>query len=459
LNNSQDAAQIAKLELELKKTQDSLEDVRRPKDTRYSRNGNYFQSRMNVPAQTGAARDFFTYSNVIHDGVSSGSLRMLFVPPGKTQPDFYSAKISRDGIKTGSVAYKPTGHVALVFEVLKDGTVRMVDSHPDNSLTVLSFSNEFMRSLPQHAGGFKNFRPFQVMNPEIDPVTGVITKGSVSHNLDSQLSNFSIEQYFGNAPVNNTDSRNAKWVARGQSVDFYEYVRIKLANGIYKENPVEQFKTDMRDLCIDLQGRVPSVETAIAKGIQNDAHPTALPRNIYGAEGDWEAYSTPGRDLRIRKRVQVMIENSRKYMTKLASRDQFFEYSGSQAQLKADLIKIYNNEAATCEITYKNSKGEPITLGLGVALKRLTSMSFDPYFCPERRWGAAYRSEMVSCADDTQKAEWYQFQQFLRNATERDPNEVMGWTLQDLKDLQRRGAVDSCDHSKEYDILKKLKAL
>jgi hypothetical protein len=451
---------IAKRELELKTAKDALDDLSNTKDTRYSRNGNYFGSRMNVPSsKTGITRDFFSVADLIHDNVSSGSYRMLFNPAGKTLPDFYSAKISRDSITAGSVAYKPTGHVALVFEVTAKGDVRMVDAHPDNSLTVLSFSNEFMRSLPQHAAGFKNFRPFQVMSPVYDQSNTTILSGTIGQNTDSQLANFSLEQYFGNAPVNNTDSRNAKWVAKGQAVDFFEYVRIKLASGNFKEDPIHQFRQDLRDLCLDLQGRTEAVQIALRQEMQMKDHPEALPRNIYGADGEWEAYSTPGRDLRIRQRVRTIIENSKKYMGKLASRDQFFDYQGSAAQLKADLIRAYNEENATCEVTYNNTSGNKVSLGLGTALKRITKMSFDPYFCPERRWGATYRTELVTCADSTEKSEWYRFQQFLRNATERDPNEIMGWTLQDLRNLEKRGAVDSGDHSADYDILNKLKSL
>lgn len=451
--------QMLKLQDDLSKLQQQQQDLLNPTDLRYTRNGNYFTSRINVPASNGAARTFFGVARQINDQYSSGSLRMLLTPAGQTQADFYPPAINKKGIVIGTVAYKPTGHVSIVYDITPQGDVKLMDAHPDNSMTKLTYSREYMRSLPTHGAGFKNWRPVRIENPVVDR-RGVITAGRTVLTPNEQIPTFSLEQYFGNIDMNNASSKDAKWVVAGRSVDWYEYVKIKMANGSYKLDPLVQFKSDMGALCGDLQGRADSVETAlqaIGGGLHREAHPSQLPRNIYGADGDWEAYSTPGRDLRIRVRAADIINNAKTYMGKLQSRDPFFHYAGTN--LKRDLIKIYNEVASSCVISYTNSNGQKINLGLGVALKRLTSMSFDPYFCPERRWGAVSRAELKSCADDTEKSEWYRFQQFLRNATERDPNEVMGWSLSDLKELDRRGAVDNSNRSGEYDIQKKLSEL
>jgi hypothetical protein len=444
---------IDKAQLDFAHAKDAYDDVKSARDTRYSRNGNFFSGRYSIPSSSGSYRDFFTSTNVIHNAVSSGSFRMLFTA-NSIQPDFYSTKIDRSSITSGTAVYQPTGHVALVFNITNKG-IRMVDAHPDNTLTTITYSNVFVRSLPPHAAGFKNFRPFQVMNPVYD-ANGVITSGSISHYTDSQLPNFSLEQYFGNAPVTNTNAGQAKWVVKSNPVDYYEYVNIKMNITM---NPVEKFQSDLKELCTLLQGRTEMVEVALRKKIQDLAHPENLPRNIYGAEGDWEAYSTPGRDLLIRKTVQLLASNSSQAMKKLINNDPHNLYRGTPKQLKADFIKAFNNENASCEVTYNNSANQTLTMGLGTALKRLTKMSFDPYLCAERRWGASYPAELVTCGDENVKAEWYQFQQFLRNLTEKDSTAVMGWSLSDLKDMVRRGVVDNSEKPGEYDLLKKLKEL
>jgi hypothetical protein len=294
--------------------------------------------------------------------------------------------------------------------------------------------------LATRGGGFKNWRPIRIENAQTD-ANGVIKAGKTVLTPNEQLPNFSIEQYFGNVDMNNSVGADAKWVAGGRYVDWFEYVKIKMTDGVYRIDPLAQFNSQVSSLCVDLKARATAVDAAlqaIPTGMNRKSHPENMPKNIYGADGDWESYSTPGKDLRIRKKVIDIVESAKSYIGRLQSRDPFLSYQGNN--LKRDLIKVYNQVASSCVVSYRNSAGQQVDLGLGVALKRVTSMSFDPYFCPERRWGAVTRAELNACADDTEKAEWYRFQQFLRNATERDANEVMGWSLTDLKELDRRGA-------------------
>lgn len=450
--------ELLKIEDALKVVQEKQQEIFNPKDLRYTRNGNYFSNRINVPSAAGAARSFFQVAKDIQNQYSTASYRMLLTPVGQTQADFYSPAINSQSIRIGTVAYKPTGHAAIVYDITPNGEIKLMDAHPDNSVTTLTYSSEYVRSLPTHAGGFKNWRPFRLLEPQYDGTgRGVIKAAKLQMSTNEEIPDFSLEQYFGNIDMNNTTGANAKWVVNGRVFNWFDYVKMKVSDGRHRLYPLQQFKSDMDSLCTDLKGRANSVETALQVAFHRKAHPENLPRNIYGAEGDWEAYSTPGRDLRIRKRVIDIIQSAKTYVSKVQSRDPLISYDGNN--LKRDLLKIYNQVSASCVISYRNSSQQTVQLGLGVALKRLTSMSFDPYFCPERRWGAVSRAELKTCADDAEKAEWYQFQQFLRNATERDPNEVMGWSLSDLKSLDRRGAVDNTNKSDSFDIFKKLNEL
>ena len=49
-----------------------------------------------------------------------------------------------------------------------------------------------------------------------------------------------------------------------------------------------------------MQDRIQAVETGLKSGVQNKSHPDRLPENIYGTSGEWEEYSTPSRDARLK---------------------------------------------------------------------------------------------------------------------------------------------------------------
>ena len=51
---------------------------------------------------------------------------------------------------------------------------------------------------------------------------------------------------------------------------------------------------------------------------------------------------------------------------------------------------------AACQVTYLGSTGAPHTLTLDDVVDRLFDLSFDPYHCPELRWGAPDKSDEAS---------------------------------------------------------------
>lgn len=164
-----------------------------------------------------------------------------------------------------------------------------------------------------------------------------------------------------------------------------------------------------RALCRDLADRVEAVDVAIAAGLAARAHPGVLPENIYGTEGDWETYSTPSRDARLKAAVRQLAG----YLRGLPTR-----------ALLAPLLRGAWREAAAtaaCQITYLGSTGAPHTLALDDILDRLFDLSFDPYHCPELRWGAPGGSpERAACPDDDVKLRWYADETRLRNRIDRD---------------------------------------
>jgi len=417
-------------------------------DIRYSLNGNTPQTRLFVPNAKGQG-DFFVVARGIHNVVSTGTYRMTFSGHGRELPDFYSPQISRASIKSGTVLYKPTGHAALVYEVTDNGEVKYLDAHPDNSITRGKFNQEYMRSNPLHGGGFKNWRPFQ---------TEIMESGryQIRFLTDAEISDFSTEQYFGNRPSSDWDWRKGKFEVRGHEVDFQTFVRMRLAKDGYRINVVEEFERELKGLCDDFIERAKAVQVAIDAGLQNREHPGRYPLNIYGAEGEWETYSTPGRDLRLRRKILEISELPKKWFYDIQKGDPFLEYKGTN--LKRDLLKVYDQVNFACNVEYINSRGSRTRLSLTRAIERVTRYAFDPYLCPERRWGAVLPFEAETCLDDQDKLAWYQYTDFLRRGVVKDPSEVMGYTLQDLKEIHKKFAKQEAA-SPRFNIRKALEEL
>jgi len=60
-------------------------------------------------------------------------------------------------------------------------------------------------------------------------------------------------------------------------------------------------------------------------------------------------------------------------------------------------------------------------------------MSFDPYQCVERRWGATDPVELSTCRDGNFKQAWYAAEQNLRNQIDRTYEAEMDFTLDELR--------------------------
>ena len=87
---------------------------------------------------------------------------------------------------------------------------------------------------------------------------------------------------------------------------------------------------------------------------------------------------------------------------------------------------------AACTIGYIRSDGSRVTFSYEQARRRLFRLSFDPYQCVERRWGAE-GAELASCPDGAAKQAWYQAEQSLRNQIDRTYEARMDWSLADLQ--------------------------
>ena len=67
--------------------------------------------------------------------------------------------------------------------------------------------------------------------------------------------------------------------------------------------------------CADLGYRADAVTLALQAGCRTSPQPDRLPANIYGTEGDWETYSTPSRDARLKTAFKELRDNAERFLT------------------------------------------------------------------------------------------------------------------------------------------------
>jgi hypothetical protein len=97
------------------------------------------------------------------------------------------------------------------------------------------------------------------------------------------------------------------------------------------------------------------------------------------------------------------------------------------------MLAIYSRTNARCMLAYTRSDASSVPLSYEEARRRLFAMSFDPYHCPERRWGASDPAELATCRDGPLKQEWYSAEQNLRNQLDRTYDARMDFTLKELQ--------------------------
>ncbi len=404
--------------------------------------------------------------------VSTAHFRTPTAYRAKFLPDYYPVRIDRGGVRAGTVIFDPLGHIAIVYKVTEDGVAHFIDGHPDNTLTRGIFGSEIERWGPESGSGFKRWRPQRLVGAT-QGRDGRLHGGEVVLANDSELSDWSEEQYYGTgdghsnrSPADHSpakDSRPSPWRAKdrpspakdspakdspakdspardwrsakfaidGNEIDFYGFVRLRLANKGFKFNPVDETRIRMRATCQELAQRVDAVDAAIKAGMHQRRQPPRLPNNIYVTQGDWETYATPSRDAQLKNTFRVLREDVERFLNLSEKSSPFIRYDG--IDLRQDLMETYEAEAASCNITYTKSNGVSQTLGFKEIKSRLFKMSFDPHHCVERRWGATSSVELASCPDDKLKSDWYDAQQRLRNEIVRTIGDRMDFTIEDLR--------------------------
>ena len=196
-------------------------------DFRFSDAGNQVVARLQLEWQ--ADTDPVKLLLALRGTVSTAMFRIEHTfDTGYSASDFYSPKIERGAIRPGSIVYDPWGHVVYVYKVEDDGTVRYVDSNPDRQVTRGPVGPQFPRTAPALGAGFWNWRPIKLVDYTKD-ADGSLINGRFVVASNAELKDYGTEQYFGTEPNDARDWKSAKFVHKGKSLNFYDYVKAKLA--------------------------------------------------------------------------------------------------------------------------------------------------------------------------------------------------------------------------------------
>lgn len=421
-------------------------------DLRYSENGNAVAGRRDaVGARPVSAA---AYIGRIGGEVSTAMFRTHpDAGDGALFDDFYPVAINRDTVRPGVLAYDIYGHVGIVYDVTEDGRILVIASHPDKSVTRTVYGANFLRSKPDLGAGLKGWRPIRLVGATPRP-DGSLAGGRIAGAKNKDIPGYSLEQFFGNKPNPNGDWRSSDFEHEGRQVGYFDYIRRRLAAPGFAYDPVGELRNGMQTICGAVRDRKVAVERAVSAGYPKKEHPPKLPPNIFGTYGDWENYSTPSRDARLKVSFIDLRRTIEDYVGKVRAGDPSVAYAG--ADLGKDLWDAYVAEKDACTFTYWRSDDTRVRLNLGHVQERLWALSFDHYHCPERRWGADGR-ELETCTDDADKTAWYDAQRWLRYQAERTYDVRMDVSLHELKPPKDGGL--GADAPADADLRKYLASL
>lgn len=363
-----------------------------------SKGGDQRYSRGNKPASF-KDHDFFVSPQQLFYQVTLINSGYFRTAPEVENSDFYPVKVNKKSIVPGTIYYDPDGHVAVVAKVTEDGRIRVIDAHPDRTISKPWFGAKFTRGSKSNGGGFKRWRPIRYTSD-----------GKIIRTANHNIVDYSAD-----------DQYHKTFSCKGRSgLSYHEYLRLAMADESGKNDPVSEFAFMMKDLHEDISYRAEAVNISIAKGISSKAHPGALPWNIYGTDGIWEEFSTPSRDARLKVAFREFYDRSRQ-MILLA--ETAATVGPAPHELAVNLVRKYDELSPLLTVSYENSAGARIKLTFDDVLRRLFDLSFDPYHAIEYRWGARGQ-ELASVKDGDTKRRFYDLESRLRNQLERVYNQA-----------------------------------
>jgi hypothetical protein len=379
------------------------------------------RSAPNVAALLGQEPNLVSYIVNMYDNVSTRMFRTSALSENYgTLADLYPVKIDRNGIRAGTMVHS-TGHVMIVWNVDENGGINVFDGHPDGTVQSKKIQAANLdRARPDQNLGFLRFRPLHLKGATKAP-NGELLGGQVVTESDQTLlaqGKYSLEQWFGPGSQvfpGQTVEPNA-WKHAFAGIGFFDFLASRLRGSNVVVNVVDAVADQMNSVCLSIQDRVGAVEQATLAGVQALPHPEALPQDVYGEEEQkvWAPFSTPGRDGVLRAATQDVIKSAVAQFKRAKAGARDLSFTGSASDYAKALVGRVKAFDQSCKITFKGSAGQPVTVGYSVLLANLGKMSFDPYDCPEKRWGVIGQPGM-SCHDGDTQNVWYSAETNMRN--------------------------------------------
>jgi hypothetical protein len=234
-------------------------------DPRYGKTSNRVLERRDI-VDSGSGIDTVAVLRKLHDDVSTATYRMDPAAQIPVLQDFYSPKIQPGSIHAGTAIYDINGHVMIVYEVTSDGSILYLDANPGESVTRGAYGPQVPENPIWLGGGFKNFRPLQLVGALLR-ADGSYIGGHMVLTANEAIADFSLEQYRGN------DAKAGASVAQFRynnvPLNLYEYVRASMSKGGFAFNPVYEIEVTMGTLCRDAKEGTPEAEARITSGFAN----------------------------------------------------------------------------------------------------------------------------------------------------------------------------------------------
>jgi hypothetical protein len=359
----------------------------------------------NRPQRFGDFSQYATFKSLLSNSmsaVSSGHFRMHAALEGT---DTYPVEITSDSIRPGVTYYDPGGHVLVVYRVDRvTGDIFMMDGHPDGTVTLKTFSYRMSRGSRRSGGGFRAWRQYHVV-----PLEGPNGAFMISRELNRDSDHYS-----------DIDQFRDKYAIAGERVTFQEYVKAQMRDNGPLVTPLAGLEGRLDRICQQVEMRGHEVAQAEQEGWTVLPHTGKTPRKVFWGMSKWHRRNTAALDIRLRASVAELKTYVRKVLDLSRTNDPRLAWKGSYAELEAALVAEFERVASRseCRPTYINGMGEPVRLELRDVLQRVSRLSFDPYHCPERRWGAQKDSiELSSCVEDEARLQSYGRQTGLRRLT------------------------------------------
>jgi hypothetical protein len=341
---------------------------------------------------------FAEYLRIVGDVVHSGSVR---VAGNDDNTDFYTAPLTQQALRPGTVYADPYGHVMMLVRRVPQssgaaGILLAVDAEPDGTVARKRFWRGtflFAHETAFGSAGFKHFRPIERME---NGALRRLTNAQIAKNAD--YGDFSLEQ------------------SQLAVDDFYDRM-----DAVMSPEPLDPFNA-MKEAITALEEQVNTRVTSVENGRKyQDGHgEVAMPDGpaIFNTTGAWEDFSTPSRDFRLLIAIDVV----RGYPDRVARHPERYAMPAGKtvADVKAEMQNVLTSELATRKFSYTRSDGSQWTLALKDVVNRAgdLEMGYNPNDCVELRWGATENSQEASTckrhAPSAQRAKMTNYRSWFR---------------------------------------------